>query len=112
MVSPKQRPDPMDIIDGISRSLGREANQHLLQTRMQDKIEKATRKEFPRVSQPMARMPWFTFYSLASGARGLRFDMKRVEGYRNFCNKLWNAASFTQLSTKSLSSIRPAIQTP
>ena len=96
--------DPMDIIDGISaEALVEKRTSNLLQTRMQDKIEKATRKEFPEgIPAYGTDALRFTFYSLASGARGLRFDMKRVEGYRNFCNKLWNAANFTQLSTKSL----------
>ena len=96
--------DPMDIIDGISaEALVEKRTNNLLQTRMQNKIEKATRKEFPEgIPAYGTDALRFTFYSLASGARGLRFDMKRVEGYRNFCNKLWNAANFTHLSTRSL----------
>ncbi len=96
--------DPMDIIDGISaEALVEKRTSNLLQTRMQSKIEKATRKEFPEgIPAYGTDALRFTFYSLASGARGLRFDMKRVEGYRNFCNKLWNAANFTHLSTQSL----------
>ena len=99
--------DPMDIIDGISaESLVEKRTSNLLQTRMQNKIEKATRKEFPEgIPAYGTDALRFTFYSLASGARGLRFDMKRVEGYRNFCNKLWNAANFTNLSTRSLTEL-------
>ncbi len=96
--------DPMDIIEGITaEALVQKRTSNLLQNRLKEKIEKATRKEFPEGIPPYGTDALrFTFYSLASGARGLRFDMKRVEGYRNFCNKLWNAANFTRLSTDSM----------
>ena len=99
--------DPMDIIDGISaKALVEKRTSNLLQSRMRSKIEKTTRKEFPEgIPAYGTDALRFAFYSLASGSRGLRFDMKRVEGYRNFCNKLWNAANFTHLNTQSLTAL-------
>lgn len=93
--------DPLDLVDGISLAdLIEKRTSNMMQPQLAETIRKRTKQQFPNGIKPHGTDALrFTLIAMASTGRDLHWNMKRLEGYRNFCNKLWNASRFVLMNT-------------
>lgn len=103
--------DPLDMIDGIDKdTLIQKRTANMMQPQMAEKIAKRTAKQFPDGIAPHGTDALrFTLCALASNGRDINWDMKRLDGYRNFCNKIWNASRFVLMNVGEKKLTKPNV---